>query len=134
MLFIHGMGYLAGFDYPMVVGLESLVEAVEEKGFVVYQVGDCKDWAPVLFPTPSRCGDTWDWIAHVARTGPTEELELPGRVKWIQETWMMWDPAGPPPPAPPPPPPAPPRGATKSGTVPFVAGAAVAAMGLYLLW
>ena len=84
MRFQNGRSYLAGFDEPFVVSRARLAEELQKLGFSLLAVDDCERWGDVPFDTPTPCGDSWDAIGYVVRTGPDAEMELPTRIKWIR--------------------------------------------------
>ena len=141
-LFQTGQAYMAGFDKPWFASLAAIREGVEKRGFQLLGDWPCKQFGPLPFATPSSCGGTWDYIALVRRTGPTEQIELPSRVKWVVPTAappgvpapIPTVPVSGPPAAPPPAPPTvpPPTAAAPtravSATAPMIIGAALLAL------
>lgn len=87
--FIQGHNYFAGFDKPALISASTIREAVEAEGFEV--VGDwaCKEIPQLPVQVPGQCGQQWDWLALVRRTGPTQAVELPDRVKWVVDATPM---------------------------------------------
>lgn len=84
-LFRHGYSYVAGFDKPAVVGITRIREEVEEEGFRVLMVRECREGEQLPFRVRGNCGDEWDWIGFVERRGPTRPIDVPDRVQWIVE-------------------------------------------------
>lgn len=83
MRFRHGWSYLAGFDYPTLLSEATIRRGVERRGFKVHGAWSCEEWRWGLPADVGACGDDWDYIALVTRTGPDEEIDVPDRVKWI---------------------------------------------------
>ena len=84
-LFRHGFSYAAGIDKPFVLSESTIVEAVADLGFRVLFADECDRMPRFPFRVPGGCGDEWDWVGYAERTGPTKRLDVPDRVKWIQE-------------------------------------------------
>lgn len=105
--FVTGHSYFAGFDKPWYASRAAIKAAVEGKGFQVLGDWPCTKMPQLPVQVPGRCGDQWDWLALVRRTGPTLALELPSQVKWVVDT-TPGAPAGTGPQPPPQPPQEPP--------------------------
>jgi len=103
MFFRSRHSYLAGFDKPAVVSIRAIREAVEDRGFDVLAAWECETGPRLPFRTPAPCGDGWDWVAHLVRTGPDEQIDVPDRVRWIVDATPERAPAPPPSPLPAPP-------------------------------
>lgn len=73
--------YGGGFDKPFVASVARITEGLEDEGFRVLQMWECGE----LYPPSTGCGDSWDWVGIVQRVGPTTDLEVPSRVKWVRE-------------------------------------------------
>lgn len=101
-LFRAGHAYVAGFDKPGVVGIGTIRDKVEDKGFQVLAAYECADVPGLPFAVRGSCPDDWDWIGLVRRTGPTELIDVPDRVWWIVEIPPAEAPPPPTPGAPPP--------------------------------
>ena len=84
-LFRQGLSYVAGVDKPFVISKATIVEAVTDLGFRVLFADDCEELPRFPFPVPSGCGEDWDWVGYAIRTAPTERVDVPDRVRWIQE-------------------------------------------------
>ena len=107
--FKQGRSYIAGIDKPFVISASRIIKEATKLGFRVGYVDECEKLfaAGTPFRTPSRCGDDWDWIAFFTRTGPSQSIDVPGRVKWIVDSTSPPQPrpGEPPPPVQPEPPP-----------------------------
>lgn len=80
--FIKGRTYAAGADFPPLVPESVIREQVEARGFDVVNVWDCGEGG-VPFKVTGTCGEDFDTIAIVVRTGEDEEIELPPQVAWV---------------------------------------------------
>lgn len=81
--FAQGFSYVAGFDKPALLSIDTIRRYVEEEGFVVEGAWPCARIPGLPFAVPGHCGDNWDWIAIVRRTGPSRWLDVPDRVAWL---------------------------------------------------
>lgn len=84
-LFKQGYAYVAGVDKPAILSRSMIVNAVTDMGFRVLYADECERTPVFPFRVPGRCGDQWDWVGFAERTGPTKSIDVPSRVKWIQE-------------------------------------------------
>lgn len=82
--FQQGVYYAAGFDKPFIASASAVKEGVEAEGFQVLAAWECEGQPGMPFHTPGTCGDEWDWIAYIRRTGPTKTIDMPSQVKWVQ--------------------------------------------------
>ncbi len=101
--FRRGFTYVAGIDKPVVVSKSAIVEAVTDMGFRVLFADECSRMPSFPFRVPGKCDDEWDWVGYVERVGPSETIDVPGQVKWIQEVPKPLPPPQPGQPVPPPP-------------------------------
>lgn len=83
--FKQGFTYAAGVDKPMVLSKATVVEGITDLGFRVLFADECEVMPRFPFRVPGKCGDEWDWVGYAERTGPSQTIDVPGRVKWIQE-------------------------------------------------
>lgn len=102
--FRQGFTYVAGINKPSIVSRNAMIGGVTDLGFRVLFAEECQKMPRFPFAVPGNCGDDWDWVGYAERTGPSQMVDVPGRVKWIQE---IPKPQPPPPPGQPEPPPAP---------------------------
>lgn len=84
MLAVQGHSYVGGVDVPFFVPNSSLAEDLLGLGFVDVRVVNRKGFpARDLPPIPAGASDDWNTVALATRAGPTMEMELPERLKWI---------------------------------------------------
>lgn len=93
--FQTGVSYVAGFDKPAILSLSTIRRAVEGQGFAVLGVYECSSMPGLPFAVPGVCGDEWDYVALVKRTGAPKYIDVPDRVAWL----VAIPPPGQPPPA-----------------------------------
>lgn len=84
--FLAGHTYAAGFHKPWYASEGAVREAVTDEGFRVLYASECESVPGLPFHTPGTCGDEWNYIGLVERTGPDAVLDVPEEAKWIVDT------------------------------------------------
>lgn len=81
--FLKGFTYIVGFDNPALISNGRIREEAEAQGFSVVTLMECDAFSGLPFATPTKCGDGWDYIAVVRRTGADRWIDLHSRIAWV---------------------------------------------------
>jgi hypothetical protein len=84
-MFRAGRTYVAGVNKPAVLSVDTIAEAVEERGFGVVGIWEREQLPAFPFVLPPH-EDDWDYVGVAVRTGPDEAIEVPSRVRWLVDT------------------------------------------------
>ena len=83
-LFRKGYAYYAGGDLPWIVPESAVISGLTGEGFRVLSFEECEGLR-IPFVTPTPCGEGWNYLGFVQRTGDDRAFDMPDRIKWLFE-------------------------------------------------